>query len=159
MRRLLAGLLGGALGTVAMTAAMTAMHRRLPARDRYPLPPRQVTMAAADKSGIGRPRREEDRRALTLAAHYAYGISMGVAYAVLARPRRRPALLSGPAFGLTVWSGSYLGWLPAAGLHRPATREPASRNALMLASHVVWGALVGIVVHAIDRDGTRPDAR
>jgi uncharacterized membrane protein YagU involved in acid resistance len=149
MTRVVIGLVGGAAGTVAMTTAMAVMHRLLPARDRYPLPPRQVAMAAADKSGIGRPAHEEDRRALTLASHFAYGISMGAMYALLVQPRRPAPALTGSAFAMAVWSGSYLGWLPATGLHPPATREPLSRNALMIAAHLVWGSTVGLVTAAL----------
>lgn len=35
-------LLGALAGTVAMTAAMRAMRGRLPAPERYPLPPREI---------------------------------------------------------------------------------------------------------------------
>jgi len=52
----------------------------------------------------------------------------------------------GVGFGLLVWAGSYLGLLPAVGLHRPATRESARRNGMMIASHVVWGAVLGAMV-------------
>ena len=40
--RLLIGALAGIAGTFAMTAAARAMHRGLPAPERYPLPPREI---------------------------------------------------------------------------------------------------------------------
>jgi len=48
-------------------------------------------------------------------------------------------------YGLVVWAGSYLGLLPAVGLHRPATREPAGRNGMMIGAHVVFGAVLGLL--------------
>jgi hypothetical protein len=50
---------------------------------------------------------------------------------------------------VAVWAGSYLGWLPAAGILSPATEHPARRNALMIASHVVWGAAAGVIVERL----------
>jgi hypothetical protein len=152
MPRLLTGFLGGAVGTAAMTLAMRAMHRRLPARDRYPLPPRQIAIALAEKSGVGAPAHENDRKALTMTLHYSYGIGMGGLFALLTPPTRWMSLASGPLFGLAVWTGSYLGWLPAVGLHPPATRESAPRNGLMVASHLVWSGVIGAVVEALGRE-------
>ena len=153
MRGLLSGLIGGFAGTVAMTGAMKAMHRRLSREDRYPLPPRQVAMAMADKSGIGRPGREQERRALTVALHYGYGTGMGALYSMMAPRTRWAPLVAGLPFGLAVWGGSYLGLLPAAGLHPPATQESAPRNALMIAAHIVWAGTLATVVEALRRDG------
>src|SRR5688572_13093277 len=45
--RLLIGAVAGFVGTMAMTAAMNRLHRRLPAREKYPLPPREIIDAAA----------------------------------------------------------------------------------------------------------------
>ena len=134
-QRVLAGLLGGIAGTAVMTVVMRALHRRLPHRDRHPLPPRHIVMAMADKSGIGRPDSEDTRRRLTLAGHYAYGTGLGALYGVMSPETRWAPLTGGIPFGLAVWSGSYLGWLPAAGLYRSATHESAPRNLLMVASH------------------------
>jgi uncharacterized membrane protein YagU involved in acid resistance len=149
MRRLLSGLLGGALGSAAMTVFLGRMVRRLPREDRYALPPRRIAMTLARKSGIGPPARERDRRALTLVAHYSYGTALGAVYAMVAPRSRWGALIGGLPFGLTVWSGSYLGWLPAAGLHPPATRESPERNALMIAAHFVWAGTISAIVAAL----------
>ena len=39
-----------------------------------------------------------------------------------------------------------MGLLPAAGILKPATEHPARRNALMIASHLVWGAALGALL-------------
>lgn len=146
MRRVFAGIVGGAVGTVFMTMAMKKMHRQLPRKDRYPLPPRRVTMELVEKSGLGPPARETDREALTRVTHYAFGTGMGAVYALIAPRTRWAPVVAALPFGLAVWAGSYLGWLPALGLHPPATKESAPRNALMIASHFVWAGTIGATV-------------
>jgi hypothetical protein len=43
MSKILTGALAGFAATFPMTAAMTAMHRLLPKREQYPLPPKQTS--------------------------------------------------------------------------------------------------------------------
>ena len=74
--RLLIGALAGIAGTFAMTAAARAMHRRLPAPERYPLPPREIIEGMLP----GVPNQwadERGRQTTTLAAHFAYGAATG----------------------------------------------------------------------------------
>ena len=47
----------------------------------------------------------------------------------------------GSGAGVAVWAASYFGWIPAMGLLSPAHRHPPARNALMIAAHLVWGAV------------------
>lgn len=138
------GGLAGLLATVPMTAVMLASHPRLPAGRGYALPPRLITdhvagrpLSPLRRAGLGDP--------ATLAAHFGFGAAAGSLYALLApRLRQRYPVGSGIAYGLAVWSGSYLGWVPAIGAMAPADRQPASRNAMMIAAHVVWGAALGL---------------
>ena len=158
------GILSGLAATVPMTAVMELLHRQLPARDRYPLPPREITQKLTREAGVERELDEGDQQALALASHFAYGASCGAAYALIdeqLRPRLRRALPAvppaaldaahGTAFGLLVWTASYLGWLPAARILKPATEHPAPRNALMITAHVVFGATLGLLVGAARR--------
>ena len=147
--RLLSGLLGGVVGTAAMTMAMRAMHRHLPPQDQYPLPPRHIAIAAAEKTGVGAPRTEENRKKLTLAAHYGYGTALGGVYGLLAPRTAWAPVVGGVPFALAVWSGSYLGLLPALGLYPSATHESAPRNGLMIAAHLVWAGAIATVVEAM----------
>jgi hypothetical protein len=156
MRRFLAGLMGGALGSAAMSGFLRVMFPLLPDRDRYPLPPRRIAMRLVTKSGFEVPRREADRRALTLTAHYAYGTTLGGVYGLIAPRRPLTALAGGVPFAMAVWAGGYLGWLPAVGLHPSATREPASRNALMIAAHFVWAGVIAATVAGTAARCSRP---
>lgn len=155
MNRLLAGALAGFVATIPMTAAMVAMHRRLPRRERYPLPPREITDVLMDEA-VGpddRPR-EEGMRALTLAAHFGYGAAAGSLFGPIAPVTPVRAAAAGVAYGLAVWTGSYLGLLPVLGILVPATEHPPRRNALMIAAHVAWGATLGAAVGALPRDSS-----
>ena len=144
MNRILLGALAGLAATAPMTLAMKLMHEQLPREEQYPLPPRQVTEGVAEKAGVNEQLDEDERRAATWVSHFAYGTACGALYGALSGERvdSRP-LLAGAGFGLAVWAGSYLGWLPAAGIISPATEHPPRRNALMIAAHVVWGATTG----------------
>lgn len=127
----------GLAATVPMTAAMVLLHRRLPSQQQYALPPGLIVgQLAPALSG-------KQKGDATLAAHLAYGAAAGAVYAAMPKSGRRA--LDGAAFGLLVWAGSYLGWLPVAGLMPPATSVPARRNALMLAAHLVWGVTLGLL--------------
>jgi uncharacterized membrane protein YagU involved in acid resistance len=149
----LAGSLAGFVATAHMTAAMLLMHRRLPRRERYPLPPAEITSKIAREAGVHK-HIDETRRHLsaTVLSHFGYGAAAGTLYAPLSRQLPGPPLLKGVAFGLVVWTGSYLGLLPALGILRPATEHPARRNALMIAAHVVWGSVLGLLTDALDSE-------
>ena len=150
MDRILLGALAGLAATGPMTLAMKLMHEQLPRGEQYPLPPRQVTEGLAEKAGVNEHLGEEEREAATWVSHVAYGAACGALYGAVAGERvGGHPLLAGAGFGLAVWAGSYLGWLPAAGVLSPATEHPARRNALMIAAHVVWGATTGVVLERL----------
>jgi hypothetical protein len=156
MRHVLVGAAGGFVGTIPMTILMKVAERRLPPHEQYALPPKRIATHLADAAGI-----EDDPAGLkelhphwdakTYAGHFAYGTTTGAAFGAMwslspSPPSVATGIGTGIAFGLGVWAASYLGWLPAVGLHPPATREPAERNALMIAAHVVWGGTLGFIV-------------
>lgn len=146
MNKILLGALAGLAATVPMSLAMKLMHEQLPPQERYPLPPRAITMEIAEEAGVKEQLDEPAREGLTWASHFAYGATCGAVYAPLAGRLSLSPLVSGVSFGLAVWAGSYLGWLPAAGILRPATEHPMRRNALMIGAHVIWGAAAGLIV-------------
>ena len=147
MNRIILGALAGLAATAPMTLAMKLMHEQLPPQERYPLPPRQVAEGLAEVAGVNEHLDEEEREAATWVSHFTYGAACGAAYGALSRRVGSNAALAGAGFGVAVWAGSYLGWLPAAGILSPATEHPPRRHALMIAAHVVWGVTAALVVH------------
>lgn len=146
--RLAAGIVAGLAATVPMTIAMELMHRALPRREQYPLPPREIT-ENVERLALGGRLPDEPETALTWLSHFGYGAATGGLYGLAAGRTGLAPATDGAAYGLVVWTASYLGWLPAAGLFPPATREPARRVGLMIAAHLVWGATAGVVTDAV----------
>lgn len=149
MRDLLIGALAGIVGTYSMTVAKEELYPLLPHRQRYPLPPREITQDVAERA-LGRSLPPGPMTTATLASHFGFGALCGAGFAALGLHRRR-AVRRGAAYGLGVWAASYLGWLPLARILTPATRHPAERNALMIAVHVVWGGVTGLAASRLAR--------
>src|SRR4051812_11813136 len=126
---LVIGGIAGFVATMAMTSAMRRLHRQLPAKERYPLTPREIVDSALDPPAAAAPD-------LTLIAHFAYGAGWG---ALIAAANPRIGRVGGAAAGGAVWLGSYMGWLPALGVLKSATKQPLRRDAVMLGAHFVWG--------------------
>jgi len=144
--RMIFGALAGFIATAPMSAVMLAWHRRLPRHQQDPLPPEQITVNALDVAGLDDELSRSQTAALTVFNHFAYGAATGSLYgALISTCRPASPLTSGIVYGLGVWGVSYLGLLPSLGLYRPATREPAERNWLMLTAHIVWGGSLGIL--------------
>lgn len=139
------GAIAGFAATAPMSAAMDLMHRKLPAWEQYPLPPSEITAEITDRLGVSGTVQPEEHTALTLVNHFAYGAAAGALYPLLASRLPLAPALRGVAYGLGVWTVSYLGLLPGLGVLRPATEHPPERNALMVAAHVIWGAALGVL--------------
>lgn len=145
MHRILRGVVAGAVATVPMSLVMTAMQRALPAREQYPLPPKEITAKLTDKAGVGGSLQASELNTLTMLAHYGYGALGGGIYALAEGVLPGRPAVKGMLFAMGVWTGSYLGWLPAANILKPATEHPVRRTGLMIAAHLVWGAGFGVV--------------
>jgi hypothetical protein len=141
------GIIAGGIATLPMTWAMRAMENRLRIPGR--IPPQQITDRMANRMGVDEKLPAATRDALTDLAHYGFGAAAGGLLGASMRYVHAPAPVTGALVGLGVWTASYLGWLPAAGLRRPATREPARRNAQMLVAHLVWGAVAGSLIDQV----------
>lgn len=139
-----------------------ALHRLLPLRQRYPLPPAQVTRRLAARFGLGQHTGSGEWSGPVLVSHFAYGTATGAIYALGARAVPLPPLAGaacGLAYGLAVWLASYLGLLPALGAQRPATEQPNRRRALMIVAHFVWGVFLDVALRGLlpgPTSGTRP---
>jgi hypothetical protein len=152
MHQLVNGSIAGLAATLPMSAVMAALHRQLPEHERYPLPPREVTVEVARRAGVEEATDSEPaREASTWVSHFGYGAASGAVYGALAGAIPLGPVAGGILWGLVVWSGSYLGWLPAAGIRASATKQPPRREALMIAAHVVFGASTGLAYRALQQ--------
>jgi len=152
MNKVLSGSVAGLVATAPMTAAMVMLHRQLPPHQRHPLPPREVTVRTAASVGAHEAvDTEEKRESATWVSHFGYGAVTGALYGLVANRFPGPPVARGILWGLTVWAGSYLGWLPLTGMRRSAIRQPPQREALMIASHVVFGGATGVVHDRLSR--------
>lgn len=86
---------------------------------------------------------------LTLALHVGYAAVTGAVFSMVP-PRRTAtgAAAAGAMFGLGVWATSYLGWLPMLGVRQPIRYDPVPRTGLMIAAHLAWGTVAGLVFAA-----------
>jgi hypothetical protein len=145
MNRVLAGAVAGALATIPMTVFWEVMHERLPGEPPRPLPPREVAEGLAVKAGVRGDLSERNMQDLSLALHFGYGTATGALFGALAPRQPAAAVAAGMLFGLGVWAGSYLGWLPKFGVRQPIDYDPVTRTKLMISSHLVWGASAGLL--------------
>jgi hypothetical protein len=156
MHNMLIGAAAGAAATLPMTMAMEALHERLPGEPARPLPPREITDGAASKAGVQHLLREDEKETLTLAGHFGYGAACGALFGLVAPRHPVAAVTAGVAFGLSVWTASYLGWLPATGVRHHPKHDPPARTGLMIAAHIVYGAATGAFIAAAHpRRGSR----
>lgn len=148
---LVPGLLAGLLATLPMTAGMLLMHRLLPHRKKDRLPPEEITNRLSEQVEAIPNLEEKPLKAVSLVNHLGYGAACGGMYARLAPYLPGPPAVRGIAWGLMVWSGSYLGLMPALRLYPSAKDEPARMNGLMIAAHIIWGSATGILARRFAR--------
>jgi hypothetical protein len=144
IKRAVAGAAAGMFATIAMSAVM-GLARRAGLMGKHP--PEEITERALDAVGA----RPDDpvRDVLAAGAHLAFGIGAGAFYGLLPFPQsRRGRILSGAGYGLAIWASSYVGWVPALRLMPPPTEDRMDRQAIMAASHVVYGATLGALSRA-----------
>lgn len=154
MNKYLAGAVAGTLATIPMSLTMITLHRLIPKKERRALPPKQITMEIAEDIGAKDLLDEEiEKDTVSLVNHFAYGAATGAIYAAVAENVNFPPLVKDIGYGLAVWTVSYLGLLPLAGILPPATEHPASQNALMIPAQVVWGAALGAGLEVLSREG------
>jgi uncharacterized membrane protein YagU involved in acid resistance len=142
----LCGAAAGFVATVPMTIVMEALRAALPAEQHRRMPPREIVDRTIDKTiehtGEGAQLDRKDRVALTTLAHLAFGTVAGAIYGATV-DRRRSSVLTGMAYGLGVWAVAYGVGLPSLGLHPAAAHDTTDRNEVLVASHAVWGAVLG----------------
>lgn len=151
LRKLLRGAVAGFFATIPMSISMLIGWRLLPRREKYHLPPRQITEDVTERVGIKDRLTEPELVGLTTFSHFGYGAFFGWIYALFEHRLSLHSSLKGALTGVALWTASYLGWLPAMDILSPATRHPWRRNLLMIVAHVVWGVTLGEVMRKLDR--------
>lgn len=148
-KKLLRGAVAGFAATAPMSMTMLLGWRMLPRPEKYPLPPRLITEEISERVGLRDHLEEDQVVGLTVVSHFGYGALFGAVYALSEDRIPMHSSLKGSLAGLVLWVGSYLGWLPAVGILRPATRHPWRRNLLMVTAHIVWGVTLGEIVRKL----------
>lgn len=140
MHPLLRGALAGTVATVPMSALMLAAGRLGVMGEQ---PPEAITRSAVDTVTDEEPLPEPTADALSGVLHLGFGAVAGAAYALL--PQVGPPVLRGSATGLAIWATAYQGWVPALGILPPASRDRPGRPLAMVAAHVVYGSVLGLL--------------
>jgi uncharacterized membrane protein YagU involved in acid resistance len=138
------GAIGGAAGTILMSLVMLGAKK---AGIMGQLPPERITEAALEATGEAQASKETVD-ALTVIAHFGYGIGAGTLFGIAVR-RLRPSLdlgLLGVIYGTLIWFVSYKGWVPALGIMPPPERDRPYRPESMLVAHWVYGWTLGKVL-------------
>ena len=137
------------MATAPMSLTMVIGWRMLPRKEKYPLPPRLITEEITERAGLEDDMTENQLVGLTIFSHFGYGALFGSLYALFKNRLPMHSSLRGVLTGMAIWIGSYLGWLPALGILRPATKHPWRRNLLMIIAHIVWGVTLGEVTRKL----------
>lgn len=148
---LLRGAATGIIATIPMSACMLLLHRVLPRERDMEIAPVEVTEGVAETIGIREHIPPELLSPTVLAAHFGYGAAGGVLYQLFVSSNAAARIVLGMAFGLAVWAGSYLGYLPALGIRRSATEDPPERTTTMVSAHLVWGFFLALAAIAAGR--------
>ncbi len=149
-QKMIQGAVAGLLATFPMTIFMLMAWKRLPEREKYPLPPRLITRNLVKEVEPPQKLGNQKLTVLTLLLHFLFGAMTGSLYGMMENRIPFHRIVKGSLYGLSVWSGSYLGWLPAFGILSPATKHPWRRNLLMIAAHLVWGTALGVFTQELN---------
>lgn len=153
--RLGEGLVGGIVGTAFIHQIM-GMQDKMPESLRGPEMkghPGDFVLSQGEKL-VGRvPDQHRDKvmQGLSWAYGSTWGSMLGLANSFIGFRSFGGAAAAGAALGTLVWAVGYVGWMPAAGLVEPVHRQGATHVASSLGSHVIYGLLSGLVMHALDR--------
>lgn len=130
------GAVAGFIATAPMTAVLGAGRA---AGWLYTPPPAQIAREVAERAGERPAQLSPEFTATWLAAHFTYGAACGALYGVVRPLLPRADATSGVLFGGAVWAVSYFGLLPSLGLFPSAKDDAPSRQAVMIAAHLVYG--------------------
>jgi hypothetical protein len=145
--RALAGVLGGVAATLVLSGLREAWTR-------FGLVFETAPMQVVDRMqevGLVEGSSHEERRGLTFAAHFAYGMGTGTAFGFLRRERGGPVeeAAVGAALGILAWGAGWATWLPLAGVHKAPWTQRTPKVLLPVLDHAVFGAAWGLANWAV----------
>jgi hypothetical protein len=163
--RALAGALGGFLGTFVLSALRVSMNKLelVGATAPEQVVRRAEEVGLADNWSLGA------RRALMVAAHFAYGTAVGAVFGVLRNgeddePESETAAelqgdrddapteaAVGAALGVLSWGAGWAGLLPIVGVHPAPWTQRTPRALLPVLDHAVFGAAWGLIYWMLTR--------
>ena len=142
-----AGALAGFIASIPMGLVMIGLNRLLSQGSAAPEPPKEITAEMAHRANVEEVVPSGRKWGLsTWLGHLGYGAAAASLYPATAHRMPLPDVVSGMLFGLMVWAGSYMGWLPAFNVLPPANQQSSRRNAIMIFTHLIWGSLTGLLV-------------
>jgi len=147
--RALAGAIGGFGGTFVLSGLRWALASMGAV---FTTAPEQV-IGRLEELGLLKSWSPAARRALTAAAHLAYGTGIGTSLGLLRREQGDLAeeVMVGSALGILAWGVNWSSVLPLTGVHRPPWRERTPKVLLPVLDHVVYGAVWGLMYRALRR--------
>ncbi|MCA1729645.1 MAG: hypothetical protein LC751_09605 [Actinobacteria bacterium] len=148
-QRMRAGALSGVGGTLVLSALREALSRIGLV---FETAPRQVVNRVEELGLVG-DLSPGYRRALTVAAHGAYGVGAGMVLGLLRRETGKPVeeIAVGSALGLLIWGAGWSSWLPLAGVHQAPWTQHTPKVLLPVLDHVAFGATWGLVYWLLSR--------
>jgi hypothetical protein len=148
-QRALAGAIGGAAGTLVLSGLREAWSRIGVVFDTAPIQvvDRVEEVVSAEGFSPGA------HRALSVAAHCAYGVGAGAVLGLLRQEIGKPAeeAATGSALGVLVWGAGWASWLPLTGVHSPPWRQWTPKVLLPVLDHAVFGATWGLAYWVLTR--------
>jgi uncharacterized membrane protein YagU involved in acid resistance len=137
------GAVAGTMATGVMSLVMEAGRRVTRFRRQ---PPKLIVRTLL----TGHPGRTvSGEETLALLAHFGYGASCGALFGLLTHRNGSAGAELGVGYALLLWLISYAGWVPAAGVMAPAQRDDRGRQLTLVVGHVVYGAVLSIVLRRL----------
>ena len=162
--RALAGALGGFGGTFVLSGLRSALAS---VGMVFTTAPEQV-VARAEEVGLLNRFSPVAKKALVVAAHFAYGTGIGAVFGALRRETEEPEsdtaaelqgdrddrlteAAVGAALGVLSWGASWAAWLPITGVHPAPWTQKTPRALLPVLDHAVFGAAWGLIYWTLTR--------
>jgi uncharacterized membrane protein YagU involved in acid resistance len=150
----LLGAIGGLVGTVAVTIGMKGgpvLMQQLglaPEGKEEAEEPEEKLAEKVSEEFFETPIEEDTKQVAGQAIHWGYGIAWGTLYGLVQSGLRLPDLLHGTLFGGLVGVVAST-VVPAMHLSPPPSREPMSKNVMMLFLHLLYGWVTALTFRAL----------